>query len=101
MWRVPLFYGITRDKELILLCYETDRAGLLPAPQGVRSLQGEALLKEYHVINDPPPPDTHTPLPSHYVILNIRLELTVKIFWVKNPSLIPSLPLGLSPLASH
>lgn len=77
MWRVPLFYEITRDKELILLCYETDRAGLLPAPQGVRSLQGEALLKEHHVTNDSPP----TPLPSHYVILYIRLELTVKIFF--------------------
>lgn len=43
MWRVPLFYGITQDKELILLCYETDRAGLLPALQGVRYMKGRLL----------------------------------------------------------
>ena len=76
MWRVPLFYRVSQDKELILLCYETDRAGLLPAPQGVRSVEGR-LFKENHVINE---------LPSHYVILNIRLVLTVKI-------LVKSLPL--------
>lgn len=55
MWRVPLFYRITQDKELILLCYETDMVGIIPAPQGVRSVDGGS-FKGNHVNNDTPHP---------------------------------------------
>lgn len=73
----------SQDKKPILLCYETDRAGLLPAPQGVRFVEGK------------PPPSP----PPMMLFFTFNSGLTVKIFG-EIASIILSvrhLPLSLAP----